>query len=72
MTRAVLVAALWLTFLPKVLGAQGKPFMLFGMLPVVTITAASIAALTVATLLTPPPDEALVEKFFPDEQSPSS
>ena len=66
------VAALWLTFLPKVLGAQGKPFMLFGMLPVVTITAASIAALTVATLLTPPPDEALVEKFFPDEQSPSS
>jgi len=56
------VAILWLTFLPRVL--EGEEFLLFGMMPVTLLLAASTLAQVGVTLLTPPPDPALVEKFF--------
>lgn len=60
------VAVLWLAFLPSVLGKKaGEEFLIFGMMPVTFIIALSTLVLVVVTLLTPPPDPATVEKFFP-------
>jgi SSS family solute:Na+ symporter len=56
------VGILWLVFLPNVL--QGEEFLIAGAMPVTLILAASSAVLVIVTLMTRPPEPALVEKFF--------
>lgn len=66
------VGALWTGMLPQVLGGhESGEFLIFGMMPVTILIAASTLALVVVTLLTPPPEEAIVQKFFPSSPSRS-
>ncbi len=63
MASVVVVAVLWLYFLPDAFGGE---FLIAGMMPVTVILAASTVTLIVVTLATPPPERGIVEKFFPD------
>ena len=56
-------ATLWLALLPKVL-SEGQ-FLILGMMPVAFTVTASTLILVLVTILTPPPEQAIVEKFFP-------
>lgn len=72
------VIALWILFffdsqynwgLADILPHTGKvpgerDYLVFGMMPVATMIAASTLALVVVSLLTPPPSQATVDKFF--------
>lgn len=67
----VTVAAIWLAFLPRILGpatGEEEEFLLFdiGLMPVTLVVAASTVALIAVTLLTPRPPDAIVKKFFGD------
>lgn len=67
MASVLTVGVLWLWFLPRVL-TEGE-FLLFEMMPVTFMFAASLVVMVVVTLLTPAPERALVEKFFPAPRS---
>lgn len=56
------VAVLWCVFLPEAI--QGE-FLIAGMMPVTVLFVVSTTALVLGTLLTPAPENSLVEKFFP-------
>jgi SSS family solute:Na+ symporter len=58
----LVVAVLWLYYLPSVLG-EGE-FLIADMMPVTVLIAASTFTLVVVTLATPPPPRELVQKFF--------
>ena len=58
----VVVACMWLYYIDRALEPGG--FLLLGVLPVVLMLAASTLAFVVASLVTPPPDEAHIAKFF--------
>ena len=60
------VAALWIAFLPEVLRKGEVLIFEIDIMPVTLIFAASTLALIAVTLLTPPPDKELVQKFFPE------
>ncbi len=61
LTLAVLETAGYLLSL----SAHEGEFLILGMMPVAFIVTITTAVMVLVTLLTPPPDEALVEKFFP-------
>lgn len=66
LASVIVVAALWLWWLDDALTAarEGHAFLLWGMMPVVFMVLASAAALVAVSLLTPPPDQRIVDKFF--------
>ncbi|MEC9030992.1 MAG: sodium:solute symporter family protein, partial [Planctomycetota bacterium] len=47
------------------LGEHEGEFLILGMMPVAFIVTITTAVMVIVTLLTPAPDEAIVEKFFP-------
>lgn len=58
----VTVGVLWCYFLPDALGGE---FLIAEMMPITVLIGASLVSLVVVTLLTPPPDQDLQDKFFP-------
>ena len=42
-----------------------KEFLILGMMPVAFIVTITTAVMVIVTLLTPPPNDEIVEKFFP-------
>jgi len=58
----------WWLFAKSGYGAQGQ-FLFLGMMPVATIVAASTFMLVVVSLITKPPSDATVAKFFPAKAS---
>ncbi len=58
-------AGTWLWLFAKSDYGANREFLFLGMMPVATIIAASTAALILVSLVTRPPSEATVRKFFP-------
>jgi SSS family solute:Na+ symporter len=65
-------AAVWLVLFRQAdWGANGE-YLFLGLMPVVTIVAASTVSLIVVSLLTRPPEREVVDRFFPPRSEPAS
>jgi SSS family solute:Na+ symporter len=70
-TSVLVTVVVWLVLFTRDLAAKGKSggedeLLVFGMMPVAVIFAASALTLVMVSLLTPPPSKATINKFFPE------